>query len=361
MTATVAVVGGGYGGVTAAKALDDVADVVLIEPRDAFVHNVAALRGVTDQDWAERLFIPYDKLLTRGTVKRDRAVEVTATTVRLASGETVEADYIVLATGSTAPYPANIDALDRETGKKKLDATRAELELASHVLLLGAGPVGLEFAGEIKASWPDKAVTVVDPQPRLLSGASFPEEFHTELRAQLDRLGVVVLLGTALRELPSVQPGAVGAFTVTTDSGDDIAADIWFRCYGTTANSDILGADLGAALRPDRRVAVTPELRVQGLRTVFAVGDLTALPELKMARLAQKHAEVVAGNIRTLIEGGTELTAYQPEGADSIVLPLGPEWGVTYAPEAGVLGASVTADIKGTFFLDSYRELLNQK
>src|ERR1035438_6971156 len=45
---TVVVIGGGYGGISAAKALDEVADVVLVEPKDAFVHNVAALRALTD-------------------------------------------------------------------------------------------------------------------------------------------------------------------------------------------------------------------------------------------------------------------------------------------------------------------------
>src|SRR5215469_8238381 len=43
---SVVVIGGGYGGVTTAKELDDVADIVLVEPKDAFVHNVAALRAL---------------------------------------------------------------------------------------------------------------------------------------------------------------------------------------------------------------------------------------------------------------------------------------------------------------------------
>lgn len=361
MTATVAVVGGGYAGATVAKALDDVADVILIEPRDAFVHNVAALRGVTDPGWADQLFLPYDKLLTRGRIRRDRAVRVSPTSVELASGEIVEADYIVLATGSSARYPANIDVDESEAGKEKLRATHAELKRASHVLLLGAGAVGLEFAGEIKAAWPDKAVTVVDPQNELLSSATFPADFHTELRSQLDQLGVEVLLGTSLRELPSTEPGVTGTFTVTTEGGTQITADAWFACYGVTTNSGYLGTELSDALRPNQQIAVTPELRVQGQETVFAVGDVNAVPEQKMARLAQKHAELVATNIRTLIEGGSELTAYEQEDADSIVLPLGPRGGVSFASHAGVLGASVTAEIKGTLFIDLYRELLNQK
>src|SRR5690348_15738440 len=101
MTATVVVVGGGYGGVSVAKALDDVADVVLVEPRDAFTHTVAALRGLVDADWSERMFLPYDQLLERGRVVRDTATRVEGTSVTLGSGQTIEADYVVLATGST--------------------------------------------------------------------------------------------------------------------------------------------------------------------------------------------------------------------------------------------------------------------
>ena len=40
--ASVVVVGGGYGGINTAKALDDVADVTLVDPTEAFVHNIAA-------------------------------------------------------------------------------------------------------------------------------------------------------------------------------------------------------------------------------------------------------------------------------------------------------------------------------
>ncbi|WP_151477889.1 FAD-dependent oxidoreductase [Streptomyces albicerus] len=107
VAATVAVVGGGYGGIAAATALDDVADVVLIEPRDAFVHNVAALRGLVDPGWTDRLFFPYDRLLKRGRVLRDRATRVDAAGITLGSGQRITADYIILATGSS--YPPGIE------------------------------------------------------------------------------------------------------------------------------------------------------------------------------------------------------------------------------------------------------------
>jgi NADH dehydrogenase FAD-containing subunit len=96
----VAVIGGGYGGTAVAKALDDIADVVLVEPKDAFVHNVASLRALVDPSWLPRVYFPYEGLLANGRVVTGRAVKADVGQVTLASGEQISADYIVLATGS---------------------------------------------------------------------------------------------------------------------------------------------------------------------------------------------------------------------------------------------------------------------
>ena len=346
MSATVAVIGGGYGGILAAKMLDDLTDVVLVEPRDRFVHNVAALRGLVDPAWTDRLFFPYDRLLARGRVLHDRAVHVDSTAVTLGSGQRITPDYLVLATGSSYPFPAKVDVDDSETAKARFRATHEALAEARSVLLLGAGPVGLELAGEIRSAWPDKAVTVVDPGDDLLAGAGFPDEFRSELRRQLDALGVDLVLGTSLREEPPSDPGEAKTFTATTTTGEEITADIWFRCFGARPVSGYLGGDLSAARRANGQVEVTPELRLPGHAHVFALGDLTAIPEAKMAKAAGDHAEVVAANIRTLVQGGDELRAYEPAGP-GISLPLGPRGGATYAAGMGLLDAETTAQIKG--------------
>lgn len=358
MTPTVAVVGGGYGGIAVAKALDDVADVVLVDPRDTFVHNVAALRGLTDPQWTDRIFLPRHRLLSRGRVIRDRAVRVGDTSVVLGSGEVITAGYIVLATGSRYPFPAKIDVEDSGAAREKIHATHAALAAARSVLLLGAGPVGLELAGEIKAAWPDKAVTIVDPGGDILSGGYVPE-FRAELRRQLDALGVELVLGTSLREDPPSSPGEVKTFTAITSRGTEIVADIWFRCFGVVPESGYLADGLSAARQADGSLAVTPHLRLPGQDTVFAIGDVTAVPEAKMAKAAGEHAEVVAANIRALITGAGDLVTYSP-GADAVSLPLGPRGGASYAPHLGVLGADATAGVKGADLkLDFYLDLLD--
>lgn len=354
-----AVVGGGYGGIAVAKALDDVADVLLIEPRDTFVHNVAALRGLVDPEWTSSLFLPYDRLLHRGRVVRDRAVRVAADGITLGSGERISPDYVVLATGSAYPFPAKVDVCDSKAATAKLRATRAALLAADAVLLLGAGPAGLELAGEIRAAWPDKTVTIVDPAHDVVTAAGLPDEFRTEVRGQLDALGVRLLLGTSLATDPPVAPGKAMPFTVTTLSGDLISADLWFRCYGVVPESGYLAGELASARRPDGYVDVTARLNLPGQQRVFAVGDVTAVEEPKMAKAAERHAEVVAANIRALLGGGGDLVDYQP-GPPGISLPLGPAGGASYAPSAGVLGAAPTSRLKGANLrVDVYRDVLN--
>ncbi|OEV12844.1 FAD-dependent oxidoreductase [Streptomyces nanshensis] len=356
MAATVLVIGGGYGGVAVAKALDDVADVVLVEPRDAFVHNIAALRELVDPDWSGRLFFPYGRLLSRGRIVRDRAVRVDGSGVELASDERIVADYLVLATGSRYPFPAKPDLDDSTAARARFRAAHGALTRADGVLLLGAGPAGLELAGEIKAAWPGKRVTVVDPAEDILAGG-FVDDFRAELRAQLAALDVELVLGTALREEPPSEPGETRTFTVTTRSGREITADLWFRCFGVVPVSDCLTGELAPARRRDGHVEVTGELRLPGQRNVFAVGDVTALPEAKLAKAAGEHAAVVAHNIGALIRGSGDLTTYTP-APPAISLPLGPHGGASYAPGRGVLGAEATSRLKGADLrVGSYTEL----
>ncbi|WP_433796169.1 NAD(P)/FAD-dependent oxidoreductase [Actinoplanes sp. CA-252034] len=355
MAAKVIVVGGGYGGIVAARTLDDVADVTLVDPRETFLHHVAHLRAAADPAWAERIMIPYDGLLSRGRVVRDTATVVRPDAVELASGERLEADYIVLATGSTGPFPNRIAGTSRSEVTRHLHELHSALDQASGVLLLGAGPIGLEFAGEIAAAWPGRPVTVVDPVPELLVGR-FPDRLRSDLARQLDDLGVRMLLGTKLDTPPDTPAGTVRPFTVTTGDGTTIAADLWFACYGGTTPSAYLGPELAAARQPSGRLAVTEHLRVAGQERVFAVGDLNDTPELKTGRAAARQAEVAAANIRALIESGP-LTTYEPF-LDAMIFSLGPSGGAGYAPEFGFLDAEATAQFKGDFLLGHFRAQL---
>jgi NADH dehydrogenase FAD-containing subunit len=354
---TVAVIGGGYAGIYLAKALDDVTHVVLIEPKDAFVHNVAALRALADPSWLPRIFMPYGGLLARGEVVRDRAVKVEPGRVTLASGNQVDADYIVLATGSQYPFPAKSDVDGTADAHDKFRAAHAAVDAAGRVLLVGAGAVGIELAAEIKAVWPDKEVTLLDAAAELL-GARFRDDLKDELHRQLTDIGVRVALASPLRSLPPTEPGVLGEFTVQTEAGAALTADVWFRCFGVSPVSDYLAGELAGARQPDGFVAVTPYLQVQGQDRVFALGDVAAA-DAKMVGLTRGQADIVAANIKAMIAGDAPAEEYQP-GAASILVPVRATGGSGQLPGTdNLLAPEAVASIKGEgMYVDRYAELL---
>src|SRR4030081_2750188 len=218
---SVAVLGGGYGGIKAAKALDDVADVTLVDSTEAFVHNIAAWRALVDPEWLERIFFPYAHLLAHGRFLRDRAVAVDGRRVTLAAGDVLGPAYLVPATGSAYPFPAKTEEPDIASARARHRAAHEALLAADRALIVGAGPPGLELAGEIEAFFPDKHVTVADVSDDILVGP-YDQSLRDELRRQLDALGVELRLGTALAELPSVPPATLAPIAVATTNGGEL-------------------------------------------------------------------------------------------------------------------------------------------
>jgi apoptosis-inducing factor 2 len=339
------VVGGGFAGTAVAKGLDNVCQVVLVEPRDAFMYNIAALRALVDPTWLPRIFFPYDKLLSNGRVVQDRVVLAENDRVVTAAGEEIEADYIVLATGSRYPFPAKTDLIVGELARQQVRTAHQALIDAQRVLLIGAGPVGIELAGEMGHRWPDKSIVLLDAVDEVLGGPYNPL-LKAELRRQLEALNIELRLGSPLRQMPPTHPGELATFTVTTEDGNEITADIWFRCHGIAPNSDYLSETLASARRPDGFVDVTASLQVVGQQTVFALGDLSTA-DAKIAGFALQQAEIVIHNVSTLIQGGRDLAAYQPSGV-GILIPMGPTGGAGQFPgEEGIVGPDTVSEIKG--------------
>jgi apoptosis-inducing factor 2 len=353
---TVVVVGGGYGGITVAKALDDTSDVVLVEPKDAFMHNIAALRALVDPTWLPRIFLPYAGLLTNGRVVRDRAVTVDPHRVLTASGEEISADYVVLATGSRYPFPAKTDLVDTHHAQEQVRQTNRALAQADRVLLVGAGPVGIELAGEIRHVWPEKTIVLLDVADEILGGPYMPE-LKAELRRQLLESRIELILGSALRQAPPTEPGELATFTVTTEAGTEVTADIWFRCYGVIPNSDYLGDELASARRSDGFIDVGPTLQVAGQTTVFAIGDISTA-DAKMAGFARRQAATVADNINSLDQGRSDLAHYESMGV-AIVVPIGPTGGAGQFPgQDEIVGSGTVSEVKGRdLMVDQFGEV----
>lgn len=350
----VVVVGGGYGGVALAQELDEVADVVLVEPKDAFVHAVATLRAVVDPAWQERVFLPYDRLLTRGRVVHDWARLVSPHLVRLSATEAIEADHVVLATGTAYPFPAKFLENQVMVATAHLARLREALGRCERVMLVGAGPVGLELAGELTSAFPGLGVTLVDQADDILTTGDYLPELRTEVRTQLEERGVELALGAPLGFLPLLDIGRYGDFAVETTAGVRVEGQMWFRCYGARPITDFLDEHLSAGLRHDGSIQVTAHLNVAGQDRLWAIGDITDVRESKRAAAARDHAAVVAQNIRDAIEGRPPSATYTPS-PELIVLPLGPDGGASQLMQADgsrvVVGAEQTRQLKGADLL----------
>lgn len=345
----VVVVGGGYGGTQVASLLDGVADVVLVDPKDAFVHAAAALRAAVDPSWEDRVFFGYERLLDRGLVLRQRVERATSSQVRLADGTTLDADYLVLATGTAYPFPAKFIESETAVAQARLARMREGLARAQRVLVVGAGAVGLELVGELLDAYPHLWITVVDQADDVLTTDDYLPELREVVRAQLaDRVELV--LGSRLGYLPPSDVGVHEPFVVETEAGVRVEAQMWFRCYGNLPASDYLAGDLLGARNGLGEVRVDDTLALTGHPTVFAVGDITDVPESKRASAARAHAEVVAANITALVEGRQPAATYHP-APERILLPLGRSGGASQlVGEDGVrrvVGAAATSRLKG--------------
>jgi hypothetical protein len=138
----------------------------------------------------------------------------------------------------------------------------------------------------------------------------------------------------------------LGTFTVTTEAGTEITADVWFRCDGVVHNSDYLGSALAPARRSDGFIEVGPTLQVAGQSTVFALGD-TSTADSKMAGDAGRQATIVADNINALAQGRSDFTHYTSWGV-AIAVPIGPKGGAGEFPgEDEIAGPEIIAERKG--------------
>lgn len=349
--ARVVVIGGGYGGITVAKGLDTVAEVVLIEQKDQFVHHAAALRAAVDDVWEQAIFMPYSYLLKRGEFIHGTVSKVEGTTVHLFGRDPIEADYVVLASGSTYPFPAKYSSSASAVIKARLDQLHANLRAARSVMLVGGGTVGIEFAGELAHTFPELEITIVEKADTILGTPGYSDELRAEIASQLEELGIRVITGSELAFLPPHNYGELGHFQVRTKAGEEVEGDMWFQCHGARTSSGYLfGTDYESALHPNGTLSVTPTLQVLGHERTYAVGDLTDVRESKRADAARQQARVVISNIFAQISGEEPDMVYEPT-KEWVILPIGPDRGASQLIGADgvsrIVGADQTREIKG--------------
>lgn len=352
----VAIIGGGYAGYGLARALDKYVDVTLIEAREAFVHNVAAIRAVTDPALTEHIVLPYDRLLKNGRVVRGRAVAVRADSVTLDDGTTVAADLIVIATGSRYAAPFKPQGDSAAAFAETLAAVAGQVRDNDHIVIAGAGAVGVELAGETRAAYPHKRVSLVSGIDRMFP--MYPQKLHDALASRLAKAGVTLYFGDAVTDLAQSDAPDVGE--VTLRSGTRLKGLIIPAIGSRIAEGP--GQLLPDVIRqPNGQLAADAWLRPSSLPNVFAMGDLIDTGEGMTVVATMRQAPWLAKTIRNLASGKPmkALPTYKRWPMPPILLPLGPKSGASVlplSPKGTVVGDWVTSAIKGkALFIPRYK------
>jgi NADH dehydrogenase FAD-containing subunit len=343
----VVVVGGGAGGAHAAVFLQKDFDLHLVDPKEYFEILWAELRSMVEPSFSNRSVIYHKDYLTKGRLVTSAAVNITENEVHTADGTRIPYDYCVISTGHKYNLPH-----DREERIRLFEADNEKIKAADSVLIVGGGPTGVELAAEIVVDYPGKKVTLVHRGPRLMDFVK-PKASRKAL-SWLTSKGVDVKLNESVN-LDSPKDG-----TYVTASGETIKADCHFLCIGKPPGSGWLKETiLNDKLDNKGRLMVDANLRVKGHTKIFAIGDITDIPEMKQGYLAEKHAGVVAKNIKLLTSGADEskLAVYKP-GSDIALVSLGRKEGVAQFPMM-VISGCIPGKIKsGDLFVGKTRKQL---
>jgi NADH dehydrogenase len=337
----VVIVGAGFGGLWAAKALANAPVEVTIIDREnhhlfqPLLYQVAtAALSPADVAAPIRGIVGAYRNITvmLGDVS---GVDVAARAVSIAGGRRVPYDYLILATGARHAYFGHDDWEPFAPGLKRIeDATeirrriliafeRAENEtdpderrLLMNLLIVGGGPTGVELAGAIaelarralakdfrNIDPRDTRIILVEAGPRLLP--SMPEDLSEEALQRLQRLGVEVRLGAAVT--------AVDASGVTIGRARlDARTVIWAAGVAASPAGQWIGAKCDRA----GRIEVNPDLTVPDHPEIFAIGDTAFMldaagkPLPGVAPVAKQQGRYVGRLIKTRLRSAERIEPF---------------------------------------------------
>src|SRR4051812_46463920 len=295
----VVIIGGGFGGLYAARALkNERVSVTLIDRTNHHVFQPLLYQVATATLAATSITAPIRWLLRNQRnadvlLKEVESIDVAARRVSFAGGGSVGYDYLIVATGSRHSYFGKDQWERLAPGLKSIDDAlnirrrlllafeHAEQAPADHqpqwltFVIVGGGPTGVELAGMIpmlsRHALPGEyrhvntataRIILLEGGPRILP--AFPEDLSAEAQRELEELGVEVRINAKVTD--------IGADYVKV--GDErIATHSIFWAAGNAPSP--LGKQLGALDRVGR-VLVNPDLSLPDHPEVFVVGDLAA-------------------------------------------------------------------------------------
>jgi NADH dehydrogenase len=323
----VVILGAGFGGLTAARAMADTAHVTVVDR-----HNFQTFLPLLYQVSTAGLAADHVAHPIRGALRKTGvqfrmgspiSVDHKNKTIKLDSSEVLAFDQLIVALGSVtadfsipgvAEYALGMKsvsealAIRAEVMRRFEDLCRFEDDTSFSISVVGGGPTGVEMAGAfaelvrgpLKNDQAHAAahirINLIEAGPRILP--MFSEKLSARAKKDLEKLGVNVLLNTAVAEL---KPRSI-----IVKDGNEIASEVTIWAAG------VKGEPAGGLLNlplVSTRIDVDESLQVKNYPGIFAIGDISGfvgkdgrfLP--MVAPVAMQQGRFIAKQIKRLADG----------------------------------------------------------
>ncbi|ORY18711.1 hypothetical protein BCR34DRAFT_553345 [Clohesyomyces aquaticus] len=364
---SIVILGGSFAGISAAHyALKHVLpqlpkkegityNVTLVNPSKEFFWRIGAPRAAVSKKLMpdSKMFFPIESHFSSYPKGSFTFVQGTATavdpatrtvTITTPSEAQTSLTYValIIATGFSTPSPLFTQSTNATDLKATYDSFQKTFPSAKTVVIGGAGPVGVETAGEIAEALngkpgflapaapknPKAKVTLICAEKKMLP--ILRESISKQAETLLKKLGAEVLYN--IKVVSTSASGEGAKTTVTLSDGKTIEADIYIDCTGIRPNTSFLP---GAWIDNRNRVACNPKtLRVEAAGPrVYVVGDVGSYTRGGCVDLADA-IPVALTNLRTDLvahitgeaPGGDRV--YKANLAESQICPIGTGKGV---------------------------------
>jgi len=330
----VVIIGGGFGGLYAARALAHTPlRVTVLDRRNHHLFQPLLYQVATAGLNAAQIAVPIRRVLryqknTNVLLAEVTHIDTEHKKVVTSQGNVIDYDYLIVATGASHSYFGHDEWAKLAPGLKSLEdaldirrrvllafesaecCAKTPEELAAWLtfVIVGGGPTGVELAGtlaevayhtiagDFRAIDPTAArIILIEGTPRVLP--TYSPLLSARAKRQLEHLGVEVRTGQSVTQIDeegiSIGKERINAKTV-----------LW--AAGVAASP--LGKTLGVPLDRQGRVAVSPDLSIPGHPEVFVIGDLARLeqggaPVPGVAPAAIQEAKHTAKNIKRALRG----------------------------------------------------------
>jgi NADH:quinone reductase (non-electrogenic) len=355
----VIIVGGGFGGLGAARALKShLFDVTLIDRRDYHLYQPLLNQIATGSLEPGQISAPLRSLVskqknTRVLLGSVEDVDPGTKQVFLADGAAVAYDSLIVATGSQPSYFGNDDWQQWAPGLKSVEEATVvrdkilyAFEVAERIqdpvqrrawltfVIVGAGPTGVELAGAIaeiarqtlkndsRSIRPEECqIILLDGAPRVLM--SYPDDLAEKATRSLTSLGVTLRCGAAVKD--------INCEGVTIKSGENLdhltaRTVIWAGGNSASSLGQILARRTNADTDKRGRVKVKPDLTIPNYPDIYVIGDLACSldtqgkPLPALTQVAVQGGQYAAKAISRKVKSQPELASFQYSDKGSLAV-----------------------------------------